>query len=240
MVVFSAIFHPAGPVAQQEWDLILMSFMLMLVVIIPVFILTAGIAWRYREGNTKASYRPDWDHSRLAESVWWGFPLTLITILSVITWNSTHHLDPFRPLASTTAPLTIQVVALEWKWLFIYPEQNIATVNTVHFPEDTPVRFEITADAPMNSFWIPSLGGQIYAMAGMSTQLQLLSDKPGSYRGSSANLSGRGFAGMHFQAIAEREYDFKQWVNQTKLSPQRLSQVSYDKLAVPTQNNPPA
>lgn len=240
MVVFSSILQPAGPVARQELDLIITAMLLMLIVVIPVFILTAFISWRYREGNSKAAYRPDWDHSRLAESIWWGFPLVIILILSVITWDSTHKLDQFRPLAAQSKPLKIQVVALEWKWLFIYPEQNIATVNTLHFPEKTPLDFEITADAPMNSFWIPRLGGQIYAMAGMSTRLHLMADQPGNYRGSSANLSGRGFAGMNFTATAESEHDFKKWVNTAKQSPETLNNEAYSKLLAPSVNNKPS
>ena len=132
---------------------------LSLIVVIPVYIMLFLFAWKYREGNTKAKYSPDWDHSALLETIWWTVPLLLITILSVVTWNSSHDLDPFRPLNSSVKPVKIQVVALQWKWLFIYPEQNIASVNYVEFPVNTPVDFEITADAPMNSFWIPQVGG---------------------------------------------------------------------------------
>lgn len=239
MVVFSSILQPAGPVARDELDLMFTAMWLMLIVVIPVFILTAFIGWRYREGNTKANYRPDWDHNRLAESIWWGFPLVIILILSVITWNSSHRLDPFQPLAAETAPMKVQVVALDWKWLFIYPEQNIATVNTLHIPDKTPIAFEITADAPMNSFWIPRLGGQIYAMAGMSTHLHLMADQPGTYRGSSANLSGRGFAGMNFITTAESKPNFKAWVNEVKQSPQNLNSDQYAKLAAPSENDIP-
>lgn len=234
-----AVFQPAGTIASQERDLMLIATFLMLIVVVPVFILTAVIAWRYREGNTKAKYTPEWDHSRLAESVWWGFPLLIILILSVITWQSSHSLDPFRPLASNNAPMTIQVVALQWKWLFIYPEQNIATTNLVHLPEKTPIRFEITADAPMNSFWIPQLGGQIYAMAGMSTHLHLMADKPGNYAGSSANLSGGGFADMKFIAAADSEANFKTWVNSVKQGPNTLNTYSYELIAKPNIHHSP-
>lgn len=243
MVVFNSILQPAGPVARQELDLILTATWLMLIVVIPVFLLTAWISWRYRAGNQKATYTPDWDHSRLAESIWWGFPLLIILILSVVTWQSTHQLDPFRPLntANTAnaqaAPLKVQVIALEWKWLFIYPEQNVATVNMLHIPVDTPVDFEITADAPMNSFWIPSLGGQIYAMAGMSTQLHLLAEKPGIYNGSSANLSGEGFAGMQFKVVAEPDQAFRQWTAEIKHAALPLDWQIYANLAAPSKDN---
>jgi cytochrome o ubiquinol oxidase subunit II len=165
-------------------------------------------------------------------------PLILISILAVITWKSSHDLDPFKPLNSSTPPMTIQVVSLQWKWLFIYPKQNIATVNLVQFPVNTPISFEITSDAPMNSFWIPQLGGQIYAMSGMSTHLQLMASQPGEYRGESANISGAGFAGMHFSAKASSAADFDQWVQLVRLTKGSLSDAAYNKLAAPTQNDP--
>jgi cytochrome o ubiquinol oxidase subunit 2 len=233
-----AVLNPKGTIAHKELRLIVFGSLLSLVVVIPVFVMTFWIAWTYREGNTKARYSPDWDHSRLAESIWWAVPMLLILILSVVTWLSSRALDPFRDLESHTKPMTIQVVALDWKWLFIYPEQDIATVNFVQFPAGMPVDFEITADAPMNSFWIPQLGGQIYAMSGMSTHLHLMADAPGDFRGSSANISGRGFAGMKFTARASSETDFKRWVNGVKQSPTPLSRVTYSQLARPSENAP--
>ena len=187
------VLVPKGTIAKKELDLLVTATLLMLIVVIPVFVLTFTIAWKYRASNTKAKYTPDWDHNRAIETVWWAIPFVLILILSVITWQSSHELDPFKPLASSKQPITIQVVALQWKWLFIYPEQHIATVNYVQFPVDTPVNFVITSDAPMNSFWIPQLGGQIYAMAGMSTQLHLMATDPGSYNGSSVTPQRTGF-----------------------------------------------
>ncbi len=234
-----SVLDPGGVVAARERDLIITAVALGLLVVIPVFIMTFGIVWKYRDGRG-ARYTPDWDHNVIAESIWWGLPCLIILLLSVITWNSSHQLDPFKPLASTVKPITIQVVALPWKWLFIYPQQNIATVNYLQFPEQTPVRFEITADAPMNSFWIPRLGGQIYAMAGMSTELHLMADGPGSYRGSSANLSGRGFAGMKFIAQSTSSQDFSTWIDNVKQSPQILDLPAYNKLSRPSENNKPA
>lgn len=232
-----AVLNPKGIIANQQRDLMVTATLLMLIVVIPVFILTFTIAWRYREGNQKAVYKPDWDHHRLVEVLWWTIPAAIITVLSVITWRSSHELDPFRPLASNQKPITIQVVALQWKWLFIYPDQAIATVNYVQFPAGTPVNFEITADAPMNSFWIPSLGGQIYAMAGMSTKLHLMADQPGSFNGSSANLSGDGFAGMKFTAQSSSKTDFDKWIRSVKKSPQNLTLAEYAKLSEPSKNN---
>jgi cytochrome o ubiquinol oxidase subunit 2 len=212
--------------------------LLMLIVVIPVFVLTAFIAWRYQEGNTKAKYTPDWDHNTILEFTWWALPLLIISILAVVAWRSSHELDPFKPVYAARSPITIQVVALDWKWLFIYPGQNIATVNYVQFPEKTPVNFQITSDAPMNSFWIPSLGGQIYAMSGMSTQLHLIADGVGSYNGVSANISGRGFAGMKFLAVSSTQADFDSWVGSVKQTRNYLGILQYNKLAAPSENNP--
>lgn len=235
-----AVLDPQGPIALQERNLIGFAVLLSLLVVIPVFTLTALFAWRYREGNTKATYSPELDHSRVAETIWWLIPSALILILSVVAWNSSYQLDPYKPLASANPPLTIQVVALNWKWLFIYPQQHIATVNFVQFPAQTPLNFEITADAPMNSFWIPQLGGQIYAMPGMSTQLHLMANQNGSFRGSSANISGEGFSGMNFTAKASSRSDFDQWVRSVQQSPNSLSPTTYRQLVKPSQNNPVA
>jgi cytochrome o ubiquinol oxidase subunit 2 len=233
------VLEPAGPIGRQERGLIVITLLLSLVVVVPVFTLLFAFSWRYRESNTKAKYSPEMDHSRLAETVWWLVPSALILILGTIIWRSSYQLDPYKPLISRVQPITIQVVALDWKWLFIYPQQNIATVNFVQFPTHTPVDFQITADAPMNSFWIPQLGGQIYAMPGMSTELHLLADRNGNFHGSSANISGQGFAGMDFTAKASSAAAFQQWVSQVKDSSVNLDLNQYGKLAQPSENNPP-
>jgi cytochrome o ubiquinol oxidase subunit 2 len=233
-----AVLTPKGLIATQERHLMITATLLMLIVVIPVFVMTAAIAWRYREGNKNAKYTPDWDHHFGAEFTWWAIPSVIIAILAVITWQSSHQLDPFKPLAGSTKPLNVQVVALQWKWLFIYPDQHIATVNYLQLPEATPINFEITADAPMNSFWIPQLGGQIYAMAGMSTQMHLIADQTGTFEGVSANLSGRGFAGMKFQAKATTMADFNTWVDSVKKSQNKLDLTAYNHLAAPSVNNP--
>lgn len=231
-----AILNPAGVIAQKQRNLILFATLLSLIVILPVFALTFIIAWRYRASNIHARYMPEWDRSRLLESVWWGVPTLIILVLAVVTWKSSHDLDPFRPI-DDGEPMTVQVVAMDWKWLFIYPGQNIATINYLQFPVNTPIRFEITSDAPMNSFWIPRLGGQIYAMSSMSTHLNLEAAKIGAYRGSSANISGRGFAGMNFLARATSQADFDAWVMSVKESPNSLTMEEYAKLSAPSENN---
>jgi cytochrome o ubiquinol oxidase subunit 2 len=232
-----AVLSPQGSIGLRERNLMFWSTLLMLIVVVPVFVLTFTIAWRYRAGNKSARYTPNWDHHRGIEFLWWALPCVIIFILAVMTWVSSHSLDPFRPIASKTKPLTIQVVALQWKWLFIYPDQGIATVNYVQFPENTPINFVITSDAPMNSFWIPQLGGQVYAMSGMSTQLHLDATKVGTYDGSSANLSGAGFAGMKFTAKATTEQDFSTWVQHAQQSSGYLGQGRYTELAKPSENN---
>lgn len=235
-----AMLNPKGIIALKERDLMLISTLLMLIVVIPVFILTICICLEYRASNKKAEYRPDWNHSVLAETVWWGFPLAIVAGLSIVAWETSHELDPFRPLESTVKPVTIQVVALQWKWLFIYPEQEIATVNFIQFPEKTPINFQISADAPMNSFWIPQLAGQIYAMPGMKTKLHIIADEVGSYMGSSANISGAGFSGMTFTAKASSEEDFKKWVDTVKQSENSLDLDQYKIIAEPSEYSPVA
>lgn len=236
----SSILAPKGQIAEKQKNLLVFASALSLIIILPVFALIFGIAWRYRESNKKAKYKPDWDHSRVLESIWWGVPIVLIAVLSVVTFKSSHELDPFKPIEAEAKPMTIQVVALDWKWLFIYPEQNIATVNYVKMPVGQPVNFQLTGNGAMNSFWIPSLGGQIYAMAGMSTQINLQADEAGNFRGSSANISGRGFADMDFTASAGQQPDFDKWVKAVKSSQKALGPEEYQKLAQPSIDHPPA
>ncbi len=233
------VLDPKGAVGHEERRLMFFALALSVIVVIPVFAMLVWFAWRYRDTHPKkAKYTPDWDRNPFIEGVWWLVPTILIVILSVVTWRSSHALDPYKPL-SGTEPLNIQVIALDWKWLFIYPEQNIASVNYLQLPVDRPVNFSITADAPMNSFWIPQLGGQIYAMPGMATQLHLEATEIGKFRGSSANISGDGFAGMTFTAEATSEKAFEQWVKQAK-GFSTLTFSAYDKLAEPSQNDPSA
>lgn len=232
-----AVLNPQGMVAVKERNLMIATVLLGLIVVIPVYVMLFLFAWRYREGNKKAKYSPELSGNAFAETLWWGIPSAIILTLSIITWNSSHALDPHKALNLSTKPLTIQVVALDWKWLFIYPQQNVASVNFVQLPVGTPVTFDITADAPMNSFWIPQLGGQIYAMPGMSTQLHLIADKAGAYDGSSANLSGRGFSGMRFTAQAGSQTNFTNWLETARSSSSQLNQAAYDQLSKPSENN---
>jgi cytochrome o ubiquinol oxidase subunit 2 len=235
-----AILDVAGPVAEQQRNILIFTSLLSLVVIVPVFVLTFYIVWKYREGNTKAKYHPDWDGNTKLEALWWGIPCLIILVLSVVTWKSSHDLDPYKPLASERAAVNVQVVALPWKWLFIYPDYDIASVNYLRVPEDTPVNFAITSDAPMNSFWIPELGGQVYAMSGMTTKLHLQADKQGSYNGVSANISGEGFAGMRFVAQATSQEDYETWIATMRQSDKTLSADSYKALAKPSTYDKPS
>jgi cytochrome o ubiquinol oxidase subunit 2 len=233
-----AVLNPSGQIGVKESDLILTSTLLMLIVVIPVFGMAVFFAWRYRASNTKAVHAPEWEHNYIAEYCWWGVPLIIIGILAVITWKSSHELNPFRPIETETKPLKIQVVALQWKWLFLYPEQGVAAINFVQFPEKTPIAFEITSDAPMNSFWIPKLGGQIYAMPAMRTQLHLISDETGDFRGVSANISGEGFAGMTFTARASSKEDFETWVQAVHQGQKQFDSMQYNQLVMPSVNHP--
>ena len=211
-----SVLFPKGIIALKERNLLFIIQAIMLLVIIPVYILTFIFSWKYYGQNPKGKYDPDLVDNTLAEYIWWGIPLHSTLIIAWITWVKTHELDPYKPIVSEKKPMTIQVVALQWKWLFLYPEEKIATVNFVQFPKEIPIHFEITADAPMNSFWIPHLGGQIYAMPKMKTELHLIANEAGDFRGSSANLSGEGFAGMHFISRASSEDEYQQWWNRQK------------------------
>lgn len=232
------VLNPKGIIGLKEKDLMITMTLLMLIVVVPVFLLTAFVIWKYRASNPKGAYKPDWDGSHLAETIWWGLPFVIVGIMGVITWKSCVELDPFRPLEGAKKPLTVQVVALQWKWLFIYPEQGVATVNLLQIPEKTPINFIITADAPMNSFWIPQLGGQIYAMAGMTSKLHLIADQVGTFYGLSANISGVGFAGMNFLTKATTEEEFDLWVSSAKDSSNLLTLEEYNHLVIPSENSP--
>ncbi len=235
------VLNPKGVIGLKEKELMTLATVLMLIVVVPVFILTFAFAWKYRADNKKAKYTPQWADHPIAEMIWWGVPCVIVIILSVFAWKKSHELDPFKPLSSPAGdPIRIQVVALQWKWLFIYPDYKIASMNFFQVPENIPINFEITADAPMNSFWIPQLGGQVYAMPAMRTKLHLIANEIGSYAGSSANLSGKGFAGMRFIAKATSEADFNTWIAQARTSPLILDHASYENLVKPTEKNPVA
>ena len=232
------LLDPVGQVGIDEKNLIITATLLMLLVVVPVILMTIIFAWKYRASNKNATYAPKWSHSTKIEVVIWTVPILIIIALGVITYKSTHALDPYRPIQSDVKPVTIEVVAMDWKWLFIYPDQGIATVNKIVFPANTPVNFRITSDTVMNSFFIPGLGGQIYAMAGMTTKLHLIANKNAELDGISANYSGAGFTGMKFKAIATSQADFDAWVSEVKASPKQLDTAEYAALTKPSQNNP--
>lgn len=234
------ILDPKGMIAAHEKQLMIDALLLMLTIVVPVIILTLLIARKYRASNTKAKYSPNWAHGTALEAGWWILPIIIISVLGTMTWRTTHELDPYKPLDVPGAgkPVTIQVIALDWKWLFIYPDQNIATINYIDFPVNTPVNFLITSDAPMNSFQIPQLGGQIYAMAGMQTKLHLIANAPGDYKGRSVSFSGEGFTGMTFIAHAGTQQEFDAWVKSVKASKNTLDMNTYNQLVQPSENNP--
>jgi cytochrome o ubiquinol oxidase subunit 2 len=228
------VLNPKGEVGKQQLDLMIISTLLCLVVIVPVLILTVYIVWKYRhKPNRKAKYDPNWEHSTKLEAIMWGIPVIIIVILATVTVRYTYMLEPSKPLENAAKPIVIQVTSLDWKWLFQYPEQGIATVNYIQFPANVPVQFELTSDAPMNSFWIPQLGGQIYTMSGMAMKLNLIADEPGSYLGMGANFSGRDFGKMQFTAKATSQQEFDAWVKGIKGSSPALTKKGYDQLALP-------
>ena len=242
------VMSPAGDVAVQQRDLILVSTLLMLLIILPVMAMTLWFAWRYREKAQAKDYDPDWDHSTSLELLIWSAPLLIIIALGAITWSSTHLLDPYRPIERVDAQrkvepaakrLQVEVVAMDWKWLFIYPELGIATVNELAAPVDQPIEFKITSSTLMNSFFVPALAGQIYAMPGMQTVLHAVANKPGNFEGFSANYSGAGFSNMRFRFHALDKAGFDQWVAKVKASGAKLDRATYVKLEQPSEKVPP-
>ncbi|VVN85554.1 MULTISPECIES: ubiquinol oxidase subunit II [Pseudomonas] len=232
------LLNPTGQVGLEQRNLIITATLLMLLVVIPVIVMTFLFAWKYRASNTNATYTPKWNHSTKIEIAVWTVPILIIIALGYVTYVSTHELDPYRPLESDVKPITIEVVSLDWKWVFIYPEQGIATVNKIVFPTNTPVNFKVTSDSVMNSFFIPGLGGQIYAMAGMQTKLHLIANRDAEMEGISANYSGAGFTGMKFKAISTSQENFDAWVSEVKKAPKQLESAEYEALTKPSQNNP--
>ena len=245
----AVLISPAGDVARQQRDLIAISVVLMLIIIIPVIVMILLFAWKYRESNkaAHAEYDPEWSHSTVLELIVWSAPLMIIIALGAITWTSTHKLDPYRPLdqiapsrpvAEGTKPLVVEVVALDWKWLFLYPEQGIATVNEMAAPVDRPIEFHITASTVMNAFFVPSMAGMIYAMPGMETKLHAVMNKPGDFEGMSANYSGAGFSDMRFRFHSLSDGDFDAWVAKVRAGGGELGRDDYLKLEQPSEREP--
>jgi cytochrome o ubiquinol oxidase subunit 2 len=231
------ILDPKGPIALAERDILFRALAIMMIVVVPVFAMTLWFAWRYRASNKRARYEPDWTSAKV-DAVIWIVPALIVITLGVHVWLSTHELDPYKPLPSSAKPLDIQVVAQDWKWLFIYPAQGVAAVNELAFPSEVPVRLKITSDTVMNSFFIPALAGQIYAMAGMRTQLNLRANEPGRFVGRNTQYSGRGFADQHFAAVAMTAAEFEAWVMRVGQSPHKLDATTYAELAKPSAAHP--
>lgn len=236
------LMHPKGDIGLEERKLILIAFALMLTIVIPVIIMTIIFSVKYRASNIKnIRYDPNWDKSKTIELILWIIPIIIITVLSVLTWKSTHKLDPKKPIISSTSDLIIiDVIALDWKWLFIYPQYNIAVINELTVPVNVPIQFNITSNSIMNAFFIPQLGSQIYAMAGMKTQLFLIANTPGIYKGISSNFSGQGFSGMKFTVnTTQNELEFHEWICKVKISQNHISNMNdYEELAKPSKFHP--
>ncbi|TMV08455.1 cytochrome ubiquinol oxidase subunit II [Ruegeria sediminis] len=205
----------------------------MLLVVVPVILMALAFAWRYRATNDRAAYSPDWDRSRVVEITVWGIPAIMVGLLATMVWDKTHALDPYKPLPGGE-PLLVQAVALNWKWLFIYPDHGIATVNELAIPADRPVSFRVTSQVAMNSFIIPDLGGQIYAMAGMETQLNLQANEPGKMQGRNMQFSGTGFPQQTFDVLAMTEADFDGWIERVRASDQALDDRSFAEISQPS------
>lgn len=232
------LLNPKGLIATEQYKLMIVVSVIMLEIAIPTLILFYYFAWKYRETNKKAAYDPRMNQSKFFTFSLWAIPSIVVVLLAYILWPATHQLAPQKSIDSNVKPLTIQVVAMRWKWLFIYPEQNIATVNFVQIPVNTPIQFELSADeAPMSSFWIPHLAGQLYAMTGHVNRLNVMADTPGDYPGSSAEINGSGFAGMKFITRVSSQESFNQWVETTKGAEEQLGASEYEALLAPSKNN---
>lgn len=241
------LLHPPGYVARQQSDIMIATTTIIALIIVPVLVAIAVIAWRYRASNTQARYEAHWDHSPQLELIVWAVPMLIIIAVGAVSWAGTHQLDPYRPLthvspnqavASGTEPLQVEVVSLRWKWLFFYPQYGIATVNELAAPVDVPIRFRLTSDTMMDSFFVPALAGQIYAMPGMQTVLHGVINQPGNYDGFSANYSGAGFTDMRFRFLGMSPGHFAQWVAHARASGQTLDRTAYDRLRQPSRAEP--
>ena len=231
------VVNPKGLIARKELELIITNILLMLVIIVPTYILLFTVVWKYCIKKEKAKYDPDHSYGPIGELIMWGLHSIVVAVMAIVTWDRTHKLNPYKPIESEVKPLAIQVVALDWKWLFIYPELGIATFNYFHIPEQTPIHLKLTADgSPMNSFWIPQLSGQIYSMTVMSTQLYLMADERGEYVGREVEINGEGYADMTFSVKSISSKDFEDWIALVKKSPLHLTEETYEDLVKPSVN----
>ncbi len=227
----SAVLDPRGPVGRAEKTILIDSLAIMLAIVVPTIVATLAFAWWFRASNKRARYLPTWSFSGSIELVVWSIPIMVILLLGGVTWIGSHQLDPAQPLESKAEPLEIEVVSLDWKWLFIYPGQGVATVNELVVPAGVPLHFSLTSASVMNAFFVPQLGSMIYTMNGMTSQLWLHADEPGTYRGISSHFSGEGFADMHFDVRALPAAQFSAWVAATRGSGAALDDASYATLA---------
>jgi len=223
----SGILDPAGPVGNAERVILFNSLAIMLAIVVPTILCILGFAWWYRAGNARATYAPHWAESGRLELIVWSIPALVVLFLGSIAWISSHELDPAKPLSSNTKPLEVEVVALDWKWLFIYPDQNIASINRLVMPVDTPVHYRLTSASVLNVFWVPQLGSEIYAMNGMTTELNLAADRPGTFLGIAAHFNGDGFADMTFETQAVPAEDFSRWVASAQADGPPLDEAAY-------------
>jgi cytochrome o ubiquinol oxidase subunit 2 len=228
------VLDPKGPIALAERQILLNALGIMLAIVIPVILAILAVAFWFRASNRRASYLPDFEYSGRLELLVWSIPAMTVLLVGGVAWVGAHDLDPRKPISSSVKPVTVQVVSLDWKWLFIYPEQGIASVNHLTVPVGTPISFELTSSTVMNSFFVPQLGGQIYAMSGMVTRLHLQADHPGTYPGLSAMFSGDGFSDMRFTVDAVSNDKFAQWVSQAREAGPLLDTQSYKDLAKPS------
>lgn len=232
------LFNPKGPIGETERFIILTAFALMLLVVVPVIFMALWFAWRYRMSHRSHDYAPRWSYSHSIEIAIWVVPAFIVTSLAILIWNNTYHLDPFKPIDSPVKPVNIEVVSLDWKWLFIYPDENVAAVGELVFPAGTPLAFRLTSDTVMTSFFIPQLGSQVYAMAGMQTRLHLLADNPGTFFGHNQQFSGTGYADMTFTATAASPEEYSAWLDTVRQGRQVLDLNRYDELAKPSSGYP--
>jgi cytochrome o ubiquinol oxidase subunit II len=235
----SGVLDPHGPIGGAERTILFNATVIMLAVVVPVIICTVLFAWWFRAGNRRARRMPDWSYAGRIEFVIWAIPVLVILFLGGIAWLGSHDLDPQAPLAGSAPPIDIEVVSLEWKWLFIYPDLGIASVNRLVVPVGAPLRFRLTSSGVMNSFFIPQLGSQIYTMAGMATQLNLRATDPGSFEGLSAQFSGEGFSDMRFEVTAVPPQAFAQWLAETRAHGGSLDADRYAELVRPSKKDPP-
>ena len=235
----SPFLDPKGPIAQTQRDLFFETLAIMMIVLIPVYIMTIWFVRRYRASNTKARYEPNWQSAGV-DAIVWLVPAAIIITVGTYVWIYTHKLDPYKPIetASGAQPFVVEAIAQDWKWLFLYPEQGIATVNELVFPSDVPLTLYITSDTVMNSFYVPALGSQIYAMAGMESELNLLAWEPGRYVGRNVQYSGAGFAQQYFDVMSASQADFESWVASVKSSSMTLDATAYTQLAEPSIAHP--